>query len=150
MKMYEYQIGEIVEDGDRTSVTGVVRGIQGDLKEYQKLFKDIKKLNTALTKAVVETLLKDNVVGEKEQHSLPAHYNIAGINTMDFIIAMCEHNRTNQRETFYLANTLKYLIRYKNKNGLEDLNKAKDYLNRLIEYTTIENLPFYNVDGQGD
>lgn len=83
-------------------------------------------------------------------NSIPAHYNIAGIDVMDFIIATCEHNKTNQRETFYLANTLKYLIRYKNKNGLEDLKNAKDYLNRLIEYTTIENLPFYNVDGQGD
>ena len=86
----------------------------------------------------------------KINHKLPAHYDIAGINVMDFIIATCEHNKTDQRETFYLANTLKYLIRYKNKNGLEDLKKAKDYLNRLIEYTTIENLPFYNVDGQGD
>lgn len=148
MKMYEYEIGEIVEDGDKTSVTGVVQGIQGDLKQYEKLFKNVENLNNALAKAVVEELLKNSE--PKEINSLPAHYNIAGIDVMDFIIATCEHNKTDQRETFYLANTLKYLIRYKNKNGLEDLKKAKDYLNRLIEYTTIENLPFYYVDGQGD
>ena len=97
---------------------------------------------------------EDYIIYEEEtlktNHNLPAHYDIAGINTMDFILGVCKHNDTNQSETFYLANTLKYLIRYKNKNGLEDLKKAKDYLNRLIEYTTIENLPFYNVGGQGD
>lgn len=83
-------------------------------------------------------------------NNLPAHYNIAGIDTMNLILTICEHNNTDTREGFYLANTLKYLIRYKNKNGLKDLDKAKDYLNRLIEYTTIESLPSYNVDGQGD
>lgn len=116
MKMYEYEIGEITEEGNASTI-----------------------------------LITEKVKNDLEQRNLPAHYDIAGINTMDFIIATCEHNKTNQRETFYLANTLKYLIRYKNKNGLEDLKKAKDYLNRLIEYTTIENLPFYyDVDGQGD
>lgn len=82
-------------------------------------------------------------------NSIPVHYNIVGINTMDFILGVCEHNNTNQRETFYLANTLKYLIRFNNKNKVEDLNKAKDYLNRLIDHVIIEE-NFYNVDGQGD
>ena len=86
----------------------------------------------------------------KHPNNLPAHYNIAGMDTMDLILTICEHNNTNQRETFYLANTLKYLIRHNNKNGIEDLNKAKDYLNRLIEQKTLEDLPFYDVDGQGD
>ena len=149
MKMYEYEIAKITEEGNACT-TLITEKVENDLEQYEKLFKNVENLNNALTKAVVETLLKDNVVEEKEINNLPAHYDIAGIDVMDFIIATCEHNRTNQRETFYLANTLKYLIRYKNKNGLEDLKKAKDYLNRLIEYTTIENLPFYDVDGQGD
>ena len=86
----------------------------------------------------------------KHPNNLPAHYNISGIDTMDLILTICEHNNTDIREGFYLANTLKYLIRYKNKNGIEDLNKAKDYLNRLIEQEMIDNIPFYDVDGQGD
>lgn len=98
-----------------------------------------------------ETKQVDNL-NERTNNSnnLPAHYNIAGIDTMNLILTICEHNNTNQRETFYLANTLKYLIRHNNKNGIEDLNKAKDYLNRLIEQKTLEDLPFYDVDGQGD
>jgi len=31
------------------------------------------------------------------------------------------------------GNVLKYVLRYKKKNGLEDLRKAQWYLNRLIE-----------------
>lgn len=32
------------------------------------------------------------------------------------------------------ANILKYMLRWKYKNGLEDLKKAQWYLNHLIDY----------------
>lgn len=35
---------------------------------------------------------------------------------------------------FIEGNIIKYVVRYKKKNGLEDLEKAKEYLNRLIYY----------------
>lgn len=35
---------------------------------------------------------------------------------------------------FYLGNIIKYITRYRGKNGLEDLLKADTYLNRLIEF----------------
>lgn len=34
---------------------------------------------------------------------------------------------------FYWGNVIKYVARWKDKNGVEDLKKAQDYLNRLIE-----------------
>ena len=34
---------------------------------------------------------------------------------------------------FHEANVIKYISRWKRKNGLEDLKKAKWYLDRLIE-----------------
>lgn len=34
---------------------------------------------------------------------------------------------------YYIGNIIKYLIRYKYKNGVEDLEKAKIYLEWLIE-----------------
>ena len=34
---------------------------------------------------------------------------------------------------FSEGNVMKYVLRHRNKNGLEDLLKAKEYLNRLIE-----------------
>lgn len=34
---------------------------------------------------------------------------------------------------FYEGNAIKYLIRYKDKNGVEDLKKAIHYIERIIE-----------------
>ncbi|WP_281952009.1 DUF3310 domain-containing protein [Nitrosophilus kaiyonis] len=34
---------------------------------------------------------------------------------------------------FYEGNILKYLLRYKDKNGVEDLKKMQHYLEKLIE-----------------
>lgn len=36
-------------------------------------------------------------------------------------------------EAFLLGNAIKYLWRYKGKNGIEDLRKAKQYIEWLIE-----------------
>lgn len=36
-------------------------------------------------------------------------------------------------EGFLAGNVLKYLSRYKDKNGVEDLKKARHYLDKLIE-----------------
>ena len=37
-------------------------------------------------------------------------------------------------EAVCTGNVLKYICRWKNKNGLEDLEKARWYLNRLIDH----------------
>ena len=34
--------------------------------------------------------------------------------------------------SYFEANIMKYVVRWKRKNGLEDLYKAREYLNRLI------------------
>lgn len=58
----------------------------------------------------------------------PIHYNKSGIETIDAIKAM-----TNEGFEYYLqGNIMKYLWRYKYKNGVEDLEKAQWYLNKLI------------------
>lgn len=131
--------------------------VQGDLFQNRQevgenLYQDNQEVQGNLIQDKADETKQVDNLNERTNNSnnLPAHYNIAGIDTMDLILTICEHNNTNQRETFYLANTLKYLIRHNNKNGIEDLNKAKDYLNRLIEQKTLEDLPFYDVDGQGD
>lgn len=59
----------------------------------------------------------------------PAHYNKAGIETIDII----ESVTGDGFESYLQGNILKYMCRYKYKNGLEDLEKAQWYLNRLIE-----------------
>ena len=41
-----------------------------------------------------------------------------------------------------MGNIIKYTVRHKNKNGLEDLEKAKTYLDRLIKYEEANNDKF--------
>lgn len=60
----------------------------------------------------------------------PDHYNI-GIEVIKYI---------NSWEMDFLeGNIIKYVTRYKNKNGVEDLKKAKQYLEWLIEREEKEN-----------
>jgi len=64
----------------------------------------------------------------------PAHYNKAGIETIDIIQSVTGDGF----ESYLQGNILKYICRYKYKNGTEDLEKARWYLNRLIETVTGE------------
>lgn len=59
------------------------------------------------------------------------HYAKNKIQPIDFILA----NNLGWCE----ANAVKYLTRWKNKNGLEDLRKAKHYIELLIERVEKEN-----------
>jgi len=39
---------------------------------------------------------------------------------------------------FYAGNALKYLLRYRDKGGVQDLKKARHYIDKLIEVTVDE------------
>ena len=55
------------------------------------------------------------------------HYKNKAIQPWDYIVA---------NDMGYLAgNIIKYVTRYKDKNGVEDLKKARHYLDKLIEVT---------------
>ena len=59
----------------------------------------------------------------------PAHYNQAGVECIEAIAAA-----TDDGFEYYLqGNIIKYIWRYRYKNGIEDLKKAQWYLNKLIE-----------------
>tara|TARA_X000001388_G_scaffold9290_1_gene5672 strand:+ start:4607 stop:4828 length:222 start_codon:yes stop_codon:yes gene_type:complete len=59
----------------------------------------------------------------------PPHYNASSLECIDAIEAI-----TGDGFEYYLqGNILKYLWRYRYKNGKEDLKKAQWYLNKLIE-----------------
>ena len=66
---------------------------------------------------------------DKDMVNSPPHYNKNGIETIDAIRAM-----TDDGYEYYLqGNIMKYLWRYRYKNGVEDLKKARWYLDKLIE-----------------
>ena len=61
----------------------------------------------------------------------PGHYQSKnGLEVIDVIDAFTEG--IDGPEAAYTANVIKYICRWKKKNGLEDLKKAQWYLNRLI------------------
>ena len=74
-----------------------------------------------------------DVMPEEEEDDMvnsPAHYNFAGVECIDAIRAATGE----EGFSFYLqGNIMKYLWRFKYKNGVEDLRKAQWYLNVLIE-----------------
>lgn len=55
-----------------------------------------------------------------------SHYGGAAIQPIDFVLA----NDLN----FCQANVIKYVFRYRDKNGKEDLLKARHYIDLLIEH----------------
>jgi hypothetical protein len=64
----------------------------------------------------------------KDMVNNPEHYNKAGIECIEAIAAA-----TGEGFEYYLqGNIIKYLWRYRYKNGVEDLEKARWYLDKLI------------------
>lgn len=62
--------------------------------------------------------------------NFPNHYHKNGIDVIGFAEMQLP---AEQVKGFHRINVLKYVTRYDRKNGIEDLNKAKFYLEKLIE-----------------
>lgn len=63
----------------------------------------------------------------------PSHYNQSGIECIDAMKAMTEGTSVDPHAAYCWQNSFKYLWRWPYKNGLEDLRKARWYLDRLIK-----------------
>lgn len=61
----------------------------------------------------------------------PSHYTSGKFETIDYIE---DKLTSDQFEGYCVGNILKYMSRYRHKNGVEDLQKAKWYLTRLINF----------------
>ena len=75
---------------------------------------DIEKYNQFVEKRRKEV---DNKIN-------PTYYG-TGLDVIDF----CQKNNLD----FMQGNVIKYVTRYKGKNGKEDLLKAKEYIDRIIK-----------------
>lgn len=62
----------------------------------------------------------------------PEYYKKGKIEVWDFI--------ADQGLDFFAGNVIKYVCRYQGKNGLEDLQKAKKYIEKLIELKENKNV----------
>ena len=89
----------------------------------------------------IENLIFDSATNsentQKEMVNHPDHYQTeTGLEMID-IIAACTFDLQGI-EAFDTGNVIKYVGRWKKKNGLEDLKKAKWYLEHLIAH--VENM----------
>ena len=57
--------------------------------------------------------------------SKPVHYNQGGIEPIDYIV--------KNKPSYCEGNVVKYITRWRHKNGIQDLKKAKQYIDFIID-----------------
>ncbi|MFZ7646580.1 DUF3310 domain-containing protein [Staphylococcus saprophyticus] len=67
----------------------------------------------------------------KDNVNSPSHYNYGEIEVIDFIEQVTKHYNPNV--AYHIGNAIKYLSRSPHKNGKEDIQKAKWYIERAFE-----------------
>ena len=90
--------------------------------DYDKLQKELKQAEQRKSEQSGQS------VNDPVNH--PSHYTRGGIECIDAITAAVTD--LNGPEAWLTGSTIKYIWRWRWKNGLEDLRKAQFYLTRLI------------------
>ena len=78
-------------------------------------------------------LLDKQMFPKEDTVNHPPHYNKGGLEAIDYIEQQLEDGFADYLE----GNVLKYIHRWRYKNGIEDLRKAEWYLKKLIEASTV-------------
>ena len=106
---------------------------ENDAKEkeqkLQKFFVDEKTPLDALCYSLRNQIRQGVLSIDDVSH--PSHYQKGGMECIDAIRAAVTN--CHGFEAYCVGNIIKYIWRYKDKNGAEDLRKAKHYLEWLIE-----------------
>lgn len=98
--------------------------VESEMIHYMKEY--IKKLSDNLSDITQPFNSSDDKIN-------PSYYKIKGIEVLDIINEVAG-------DGFMVGNILKYVIRHKEKGGVEDLKKARWYLDKLIEgYDVVDN-----------
>lgn len=96
----------------------------------QELIKDMEK--AGIMKEPGESFNNCRERNGLDMVNHPKHYKAKnGLEVIDVIEAFTAN--LSGYEATHTGNVIKYICRWKEKNGLEDLRKAQWYLNRLIE-----------------
>ena len=99
------------------------------MKAEEESMASLQSRANAAWAADEENLLEEFYADKTDMVNSPPHYNQAGVECIEAIRAA-----TDEGYEYYLqGNIIKYLWRYRYKNGVEDLKKAQWYLDKLIE-----------------
>ncbi|MDW4322526.1 DUF3310 domain-containing protein [Staphylococcus saprophyticus] len=85
------------------------------------------------TRGYVNEYLSNDLQQRKRNDTVnhPSHYNYGEIEVIDFIEQVTKHYNPNV--AYHIGNAIKYLARSPHKNGKEDIEKAKWYIERAFE-----------------
>jgi hypothetical protein len=90
----------------------------------KQAYKEVDDKDMDYSGAFESDIIEDDVVNS------PPHYNKGGIECIDAIEAMLTHE---EFVGYLRGNSLKYRWRFRYKNGIQDLEKAEWYENKLME-----------------
>ncbi|MGX0157612.1 uncharacterized protein DUF3310 [Staphylococcus cohnii] len=129
-KIKDLKVGYKIEIlGDR--MTGEVSKISSNGKSAQirvddGVYRDITDNNDF-------TILEWNATPQyaEDMVNSPSHYNYGDIEVIDFIEQVTQHYNPNV--AYHIGNAIKYLARSPHKNGKEDVEKARWYIERAFE-----------------
>lgn len=136
---------EVTESDASPQVIDMLANLSRRIVSLEKQLRD--------TQRNVETLAQDievakygqyeaDVDEESQPHDVvnhPAHYNAGKYEVIDVITDVTEQLAkagASGPECYAIGNVLKYVMRYRHKNGAEDLRKAKWYIDKAVEEMT--------------
>lgn len=99
--------------------------------QHKLPFNDIEvELRDMILKGIAKSKYKDFGKQAQDNVNHPNHYVKGGLECIKVIKAQLTKE---QYQGYLYGNVLKYMWRWQDKNGLEDLRKAEHYLKWLIE-----------------
>lgn len=102
--------------------------------QFNQLIREVNEIPTFFyDNNLVSSTLKDTDTSNNT--TLPSYYG----DTMDLLTA-CEKGLVPREKLIHFCqlNIIKYILRYKQKGGCQDLEKARTYLEKLITYENHE------------
>ena len=96
--------------------------------ELDKKYANDNKIENAKTTNIQFTI--DTTKTQSDPVNSPTHYQTGLIETIDSIKNILGHEKF---QAYCTGNVIKYLSRYREKNGLEDLKKAETYISFIIK-----------------
>lgn len=118
----------LTEDQYNLFCEGPLQIVSSDGYEYVLLSTTQHRCFSVYRDAAIEIIAASNS-SSKVHH--PSHYNQNGMEVWDVIKAFTSN--LSGVEAFYAGNAIKYILRWDKKNGIEDLEKAKVYIDKIIE-----------------
>ncbi|KAA9231577.1 DUF3310 domain-containing protein [Staphylococcus epidermidis] len=139
MSIKDLSVGERIVFRDANNIDQYSKVQQVYCDENEKYYARVKSSdgrvamideNTDFISAFEPTSKKvEKTLDDKVNH--PSHYTYGDIEIMDFIEQVTKDYKPEL--AFAIGNAIKYISRANRKNGKEDLDKARWYLNRAFE-----------------